>query len=51
MAKFRIVIHTSETKRKINLGGAVFITTTCVKAVSPKIYIIDKNTNEIYFEL
>ena len=40
-----------ETKRKINLGGAVFITTTCVKAVSPKIYIIDKNTNEIYFEL
>lgn len=25
-----------ETKRKINLGGAVFITTTCVKAVSPK---------------
>ena len=40
-----------ETKRKINLGGAVFITTTCVKAVSPKIYIIDKNTNEIYFGL
>ena len=40
-----------ETKRKINLGGALFITTTCVKAVSPKMYIIDKNTNEIYFEL
>lgn len=40
-----------ETKRKINLGGDVFITKTCVKAISPKIYIIDKKTNEIYFEL
>lgn len=40
-----------ETKRKINLGGDVFLTKSCVKAVASKIYIIDKNTNEIYFEL
>ncbi|MCD7940153.1 MAG: hypothetical protein LUH50_08820 [Bacteroides intestinalis] len=39
-----------ETKRKINLFDVV-LATTCVRAVSPKIYIIDKNTNEIYFEL
>ena len=39
-----------ETKRKINLFDVV-LTTPCVKALSSKIYIIDKNTHEVYFEL
>lgn len=39
-----------ETERKINMFDAI-LTKTCVKAVSPKIYIIDKNTNEVYLEL